>query len=114
MGDEYNWNILTIPTGNRVAQARLREAWKPSPFDRWRSTWTTFRPVSPCLAFQLVGSEAPTETLVNIGCGVACSTEQLKNGTGPGIPENLISVLDKLKSPSSQTNGDDNAHSTKE
>jgi predicted Ser/Thr protein kinase len=102
MGDEYNWNINTVPMGNRVAEVRLREAWKPSPFDRWRSTWSSFRQVSPYLAFQLVSSETPAETHIT----VTSIMDQ-------PIPEDLISVLNKVQSASGHAHGDDDAHSTK-
>jgi hypothetical protein len=89
-----------VPISKRVAEAGIRQAWKPSPFDRWRGTWT-FRRVSPHLAFQLVSSEDPAETSISVTAG------PLQN-----IPEDLIAALDKLQSAPSQTHGDNNTHST--
>ena len=47
VGDQVEWDIDTVPKGNRVAKVSIREAWKPSPFDRWQATWTSFHRVSP-------------------------------------------------------------------
>jgi hypothetical protein len=90
-GDECNWNLNTVPKGKRVAQARLREAWKPSPFDRWRSTLATFRPISPFLAFELVASDDPAETLVE----VSTAWDQR-------VPRDLLDTLEKLRAATSR------------
>ncbi len=102
MGDELNWSLNTVPRGQRVAQVRLREAWKPSPFDRWQSTWTSFRRVSPCLAFELVGSETPAETRVTVKGAMDCSPEQQANKTCRQIPADLLAILEKLQSAQNQ------------
>jgi predicted Ser/Thr protein kinase len=98
IGNAKNWDVNTVPIAKRVAQARIREAWKPSPFDRWRSTWISFRRVSPYLAFDLVSSEDPAETDV-----IVAGTDAIFRGaTVPEdqqIPEDLISALKKLESP---------------
>ena len=83
VGDEVEWDIDTVPKGNRVAKVSIREAWKPSPFDRWQATWTSFHRVSPCIAFELVSTENPDQTIVNVS-----SVKE--------IPEDLISVLNKM------------------
>jgi tRNA A-37 threonylcarbamoyl transferase component Bud32 len=103
MGDVMNWNLNTVPKGERVAQARLREVWKPSPFDRWHSTLTSFRRVSPLLNFELVGSEKPAETRVYVTGFMDCSPEEVANGTGQQIPQNLLSLLEKLQSSQAET-----------
>lgn len=62
--DSLNWTLHSVPKGDPVAKVRLEEAWKPSPFDRWTSTWTSFRRISPRLAFELIGTDKPAETRV--------------------------------------------------
>jgi serine/threonine protein kinase len=113
LGDAMNWNLNTVPNGERVAQARLREAWKPSPFDRWHSTLTTFRRVSPLLSFELVASETPPETWVFVTGALDCTPEQATNGTVHQIPEDLLSMLDKMQSAPNQAHDDKAAGSTK-
>jgi hypothetical protein len=98
MGDQMDWHLNTVPKGERVAQARLREARKPSPFDQWRSTWTSFRRVSPLLTFELVGSEKPAETHVYVTGIMDCTPEQAANGTCHLIPENLLAMFETLRS----------------
>jgi len=93
MGDNYDWFIDTVPQGKLVAKARLREAWKPSPFDRWRSTGATFRRVSPWMAFELVASENPSQTYIDINSAMDCDIEQITNGTCYRIPESLVAAL---------------------
>jgi len=112
MGDKANWNINTVPNGKQVAKAQLLQTWKPSPFDRWRSTWLTFRRVSPYLNFELVGSENPAETRLTVTSVMYCSLEHVTNGTCHRIPEDLISALDKLPSASSQAPGNKEINST--
>jgi hypothetical protein len=97
MGDNYDWHIDTVPKGKLVAKVRLREAWKPSPFDRWQSTALTFRRVSPFLAFELLASEDTPQTLVSITGTMYCDLEQMTNGTCHRIPESLIAVMEKLQ-----------------
>jgi tRNA A-37 threonylcarbamoyl transferase component Bud32 len=101
MSHDYKWDIDTVPKGTRVAQARMREAWKPSPFDRWKSTLTSFRGVSPHLAFEMVGCEDPAETSVTV-TGVLAER----------IPQDLGSVLDGLRSRRGATRGETNAATT--
>jgi hypothetical protein len=112
MGDTANWNINTVPNCNLVAKAKLLETWKPSPFDRWHSTWLTFRRLSPYLTFELVSSESPAETRLTITGVMHCSLEQVNNGTCHRIPEDLISALDKLQSAPSQAHGDKDTRTT--
>jgi serine/threonine protein kinase len=95
MGDGMNWSLNTVPKGERVAQARLREAWKPSPFDRWHSTPASFRRVSPALAFELVGSEKPVEIQVTVTGTMDVPPREATRQ----IPESLASMLEKLESP---------------
>jgi serine/threonine protein kinase len=64
LGNEVEWDINTVPKGKRVAKVSIRDAWKPSPFDRWHSTWTSFHRISPSLTFELVSSENPDQTMV--------------------------------------------------
>ena len=97
LGDDLNWHLNTVPQGKRVAQARLREAWKPSPFDRWHATLASFTRVSPFLAFELVSSEAPAETYVTVTSSMDCTHEQIQNGTCHRIPEDLIALLNQLQ-----------------
>jgi hypothetical protein len=94
LGDAMDWNLNTVPNGERVAEARLREVWKPSPFDRWHSTLMSFRRVSPWLAFELVGSEKPVETRVAVTAGMDVSRDQASRQ----IPESLSAVLESLES----------------
>jgi hypothetical protein len=103
MGDEFNWFVDTVPIGKRVAEAGLREAWKPSPFDRWQSTWTSFRSVSPHLAFELVGSETPLETRITVTANF-----------GQHVPKDLISALNKLPSAQITAPGVNDNNSTKD
>jgi hypothetical protein len=98
MGDAMDWYLNTVPKGERVAQARLREARKPSPFDQWHSTWTSFRRVSPLLSFELVGSEKPAETHVSVTGVMDCTPEETAKGTCHQIPENLLSMFETLGS----------------
>ena len=84
MGDDDNWLLNSVPKSKRIAEVRLREAWKPSLFDRWRSTWTTFHRVSPGLSFVLVSSENPIETHVTV---------QADMGGETGIPKDLLTKL---------------------
>jgi tRNA A-37 threonylcarbamoyl transferase component Bud32 len=114
MGDQPRWNVNTVPMGKLIGKARLLEAWKPSPFDRWRSTGFSFRCVSPRLAFELVSSENPVETHLTITGAMDCTKDQVSKGTCHRIPEDLISVLDKLESASGQAPGGNNTHSTKD
>jgi tRNA A-37 threonylcarbamoyl transferase component Bud32 len=100
MGDEYNWNINAVPMGNRIAETGLLEAWKPSPFDRWQSTWTSFRRISPYLDFELVSSENPVETHLKV------------TSIMDSIPENLISLMTKLESAPPQKPGNKETNST--
>ncbi len=97
MGDKDDWSISTVPQGKLVAKARLREAWKPSPFDRWRSTGASFRRVSPWLAFELVASENPAETYIDINSAMDCDTEQIANGACHRIPESLVAMFAKMR-----------------
>jgi hypothetical protein len=87
MGDQYNWFLNTVPMEKRVAEAGLRESWKTSPFDRWRSTWWSFRSLSPHLAFELVSSENPLETHLTVMANL-----------GQHVPGDLIAALDRLSS----------------
>jgi hypothetical protein len=107
MGDEDNWGFDTVPKGKCVAEARLRQAWKPSPFDRWRSTWTSFRALSPQLGFELVSavevvpndSKRPHWTR---GFQVVSSKEppqtfvQVRSSIAGQIPPDLLANLRKL------------------
>jgi serine/threonine protein kinase len=107
MGESNNWIFNTVPKGKCVAEARLREAWKPSPFDRWRSTWTSFHPLAPRLCFEMVSavevvpddskrphwktgfevvsSAGPPQTIVGVSCSLADQ-----------IPPDLLTLLRKL------------------
>ena len=98
IGDKLNWTLSTVPKGQKVGQVRLREAWKPSFFDRWQATWLSFRRISPRLSFELLASENPVETQVSI-CGITdYSTEQQSDGSYCQIPNDLLAIFEKLKS----------------
>jgi len=103
MGDHDNWFITTVPMGKRVAQAGLREAWKASPFDRWQSTWNSFRSLSPHLAFELVNSETPIETHVSVLANMS-----------QRVPEDLVAALNKLPSAEESSHGVNGPHATKD
>ena len=94
IGDAMDWNLNAVPTGERVARVRLREAWMPSPFDRWHSTLWSFRRASPLLAFELVGSEQPAETRVAVTGAMDVSPDEASRQ----IPESLSAVLEKMES----------------
>jgi len=106
LGDTMDWNLNTVPKGERVAEARLREAWKPSPFDRWHSTPMSFRRVSPWLAFELVGSEKPAETRVTVTGAMDVSPDQASRQ----IPESLSTMLERLQSSPGESSTDKSSH----
>lgn len=105
MGDRINWSINTVPQGKPVARARLLEAWKVSPFDRWRSTLLSFERRSPYLAFELIGSLSPPETHITVTGAMDCSVEQVKHGSCHRIPEDLIAALQHLTSAQGEVSG---------
>src|SRR5256885_16553125 len=65
-GDEASWLLATVPKGEVVGEVRLIQAWKPSPFDRWRMTWRGLKRISPHLVLKTISGSNPVETVVNV------------------------------------------------
>ncbi len=68
-GDVSRWVFDTVPQGKPIAQLEIASAWKPSIFARWQMTPFGLRHISPHLAFQILGTDQPAQSIVTISTG---------------------------------------------
>jgi hypothetical protein len=98
-GGVLGWGLDTVPQGKRIAHVRLCQAWKPSPFDRWRMTWQGIANGAPPLAIECLSSESPPQTLVTIRSPAILKTvDGRKAPTWARVDEILGSLDSVLKS----------------
>ena len=89
-GDEASWLLATVPKGEVVGEVRLIQAWKPSPFDRWRMTWRGLKRISPHLVLKTISGSNPVETVVNV--------DSIKPPEDPRLGQEWKTTLDDLES----------------
>ena len=89
-GDEASWLLATVPKGEVVGEVRLIQAWKPSPFDRWRMTWHGLERISPHLVLTTISGRDPVETVVSVG--------SIKPPEDPRLGQEWKTTLDDLES----------------
>jgi predicted Ser/Thr protein kinase len=68
-GDQSRWSLVTVPKGETLGEVNLLQAWKPSPFDRWRMTLRGPVRAAPHLAVKMISSAKPAETIIRISSG---------------------------------------------
>jgi len=66
---QHRWSVQTVPKGETVASVQIFEAWKNSPFDRWRMTRSGLVRSFPLLSGQLLTTEKPFENRITVDCG---------------------------------------------
>ncbi|PYK62562.1 MAG: hypothetical protein DME21_05905 [Verrucomicrobia bacterium] len=89
-GDQASWLLATVPKGEVVGEVRLIQAWKPSPFDRWRMTWRGLKRISPHLVLKTISGSNPVETVVNV--------DSIKPPEDPRLGQKWKTTLDDLES----------------
>jgi tRNA A-37 threonylcarbamoyl transferase component Bud32 len=69
IGDRVVFELDAVPKGEKLAEIRLGQSWKASPFDRWQMTWHGPQRFTPHLAVETISGGKPRETLVHIHVG---------------------------------------------
>ena len=67
--ESTRWGVQTVPKGVQVARVEIFDAWKDSPFERWRMSASGLKRPFPHITAEIDGTDSPAQTEVMLYMG---------------------------------------------